>query len=99
MKKDIRKTVCLALTGLMLFAFTACTTSETTEPVMSHPEAYTEATVQYEAPKPGLDYFVLVNKTNKLPMTGRTYSRPSLLPTPSAIPSKSKRRLTKHICS
>lgn len=67
MKKDIKKTVCLALTGLMLFAFTACTTSETTEPVMSHPEAYTEATVQYEAPKPGLDYFVLVNKTNKLP--------------------------------
>ena len=64
----MRKAVSLILAGSMVFALASCAkTSESAEPLKSHPEAFTEASVQYEKPKAGLDYFVLVNKTNKLP--------------------------------
>ena len=69
----MKKIISLVLAGCLLFAFASCAKTEPTEPLMSHPEAYTIATMpqdtDYETvtQKPGLDYWVLVNKTNKLP--------------------------------
>ena len=77
--KDLKKIVSAALTGCLLFTLASCTKTESTEPLMSHPEAYTEATVPHdteavnvnenenEKQKGGPDYWILVNKTNKLP--------------------------------